>query len=213
MMKPRIACLPNGPYYLLNDMQASPVPNLVRSSGAACATVRGVALCRCGGSRNKPFCDGTHSSNGFTDRKVADSRKNRREVYRGMHITIFDNRAICAHAGHCSDGLKSVFRYGVEPWIDPDGAGVDQVIATIGKCPSGALSYAIEGKEGAAPERPPKVTVTDHGPYDVTGGIELMNVEFGDGASREHYTLCRCGASANKPFCDGSHWRVEFKDP
>src|SRR5213075_1430360 len=169
--KPRIACIPNGPYYLLNDMQASPVPNLVRSSGAACATVRGIALCRCGGSKNKPFCDGTHSSNGFTDRKLADSGKDRREVYRGKGITIFDNRAICAHAGYCSDGLKSVFRYGVEPWIDADGAAVDAVIATIGKCPSGALSYAIEGKEGVPPERSPKVTVTDNGPYAVTGGI------------------------------------------
>jgi len=198
---------------LLNDLQASPVPNLVRSSGAACATVRGIALCRCGGSKAKPFCDGTHSSNGFTDRKLADSRKDRREVYRGKRITIYDNRAICAHAGYCSDGLKSVFRYGVEPWIEPDGAAVDEVIETIGKCPSGALSYAIEGKEGVPPERPPKVTVTDNGPYAVTGGIELVNVEFGDGASREHYTLCRCGASANKPFCDGSHWRVELKDP
>ena len=211
--KPHIACVSNGPYYLLNDMQVLPVPNLVRSSGDACATVRGIALCRCGGSKNKPFCDGTHSTNGFTDRKLADSRKNRREVYRGKRITIFDNRAICAHAGYCSDGLKSVFRYGVEPWIDPDGAAVDEVIATIRKCPSGALSYAIEGKEGVPPERPPKVTVTDNGPYTVTGGVGLMNVEFGDGASREHYTLCRCGASANKPFCDGSHWRVEFKDP
>ena len=211
--KPRIACLPNGPYYLLNDMQASPVPNLVRSSGDACATVRGIALCRCGGSKNKPFCDGTHSTNGFTDRKLADSRKDRREVYRGKRITIFDNRAICAHAGYCSDGLKSVFRYGVEPWIDADGAAVDAVIETIGKCPSGALSYAIEGKEAVPPERSPKVTVTDNGPYAVTGGIDLMNVAFGEGASREHYTLCRCGASASKPFCDGSHWRVEFRDP
>jgi len=211
--KPRIACLPNGPYYLLNDMQASPVPNLVRSSGAACATVRGIALCRCGGSKNKPFCDGTHSTNGFTDGKLADSRKNRREAYRGKRITILDNRAICAHAGYCSDGLKSVFRYGVEPWIDPDGAAVKEVIATIEKCPSGALSYALDGVERRENDGPPKVTVTDHGPYAVTGGIELMNVEFGDGASREHYTLCRCGASANKPFCDGSHWRIEFKDP
>lgn len=211
--KPRLACLANGPYYLLNDLQASPVPNLVRSSGAACATVRGIALCRCGGSKNKPFCDGTHSTNGFTDRKLADSRKNRRESYRGKRITIFDNRAICAHAGYCSDGLKSVFRYGVEPWIDPDAAALDEVIATIEKCPSGALSYAVDGVAQKENERPPKVTVTDNGPYAVTGGIELMNVEFGAGAPREHYTLCRCGASANKPFCDGSHWRVEFKDP
>jgi CDGSH-type Zn-finger protein len=211
--KPRIACLPNGPYYLLNDMQASPVPNLVRASGAACATVRGVALCRCGGSKNKPFCDGTHSTNGFSDRKLADSKANHRDTYRGKAITVFDNRAICAHAGYCSDGLKSVFLYGKEPWIDPDGAGVEEIIATIRKCPSGALSYAIGGVEAEPLPRPPKVVVSDNGPYAVSGGIELMNVEFGDGASREHYTLCRCGASANKPFCDGSHYRVNFRDP
>jgi CDGSH-type Zn-finger protein len=211
--RPRIACMHNGPYYLLNDLQASAVPNLERSSGAACATVRGVALCRCGDSKNKPFCDGTHGTNGFSDRKLADRKANHRDTYRGKSITIFDNRAICSHAGYCSDSLKSVFRYGVEPWIDPDGAAVDEIIATIRKCPSGALSYAIDGTEARMPERPPKVVVTDDGPYAVSGGVELANVEFGEGASREHYTLCRCGASANKPFCDGSHWRIKFRDP
>jgi len=210
---PRIACLPNGPYYLLNDLQASPVPNLVRSSGEACSTVRGVALCRCGGSKNKPFCDGTHSTNGFSDRKLADGSTNKRDAYQGKRITIFDNRAICAHAGYCTDGLKSVFRYGEEPWIDADGATAAEIMATIDKCPSGALSYAIDGVERTEKPRPPKVVVTDNGPYAVQGAIELMNIEFGDGASREHYTLCRCGASANKPFCDGSHWRVAFHDP
>src|SRR5437762_2865774 len=88
---PRIACLPNGPYYLLHEMQPAPVPHLVRSSGAQCATVRGVALCRCGGSKNKPFCDGTHSTIGFSDRRPADGADNRRESYRGKRITIFDN--------------------------------------------------------------------------------------------------------------------------
>jgi CDGSH-type Zn-finger protein len=65
--KPQIACLPNGPYYLLNDLQLAPVPNLRRASGEACATVRGVALCRCGGSNNKPFCDGSHWDVAFRD--------------------------------------------------------------------------------------------------------------------------------------------------
>jgi len=211
--KPRIACLPNGPYYLLHERQPAPVPNLVRSSGAPCATVRGVALCRCGGSKNKPFCDGTHSAIGFSDRRTADGANNRRESYRGRRITIFDNRAVCAHAGFCTDGLKKVFRTGIEPWIDADGAAVDEIVAAIHKCPSGALGYAIDGEEAASPARAPQVLVTDNGPYAVSGGIELMGVQFGDGASREHYTLCRCGASANKPFCDGSHWRVEFRDP
>lgn len=210
---PKIACLPNGPYYLLNDTAPAPVPNLRRASGEACATVRGVALCRCGGSKSKPFCDGTHGAIGFRDRNTADPAKDKRERYAGKRITIFDNRSICAHAGYCTDGLKSVFRMREEPWIDAGGAGVEEIIATIRKCPSGALSYAIDGVEAEAPLRGPMVTVTDNGPYAVTGGIELVGVKFAEGASPEHYTLCRCGASRNKPFCDGSHWDAGFRDP
>jgi CDGSH-type Zn-finger protein len=213
MAPPKIACMRNGPYYLLNDPAAVPVPNLRRSSGQACATVRGIALCRCGGSNNKPFCDGTHGTIGFKDANSADPKKNHRDAYQGKRITIFDNRAICAHSGVCTDNLKSVFLYGEEPWIDPDGAAVEKIVDTIRKCPSGALSYAIDGEEGKPPQREAMVTVTDHGPYAVTGGVELMDVKFGDGASREHYTLCRCGQSNNKPFCDGSHWAANFRDP
>jgi CDGSH-type Zn-finger protein len=189
------------------------VPNLRRASGEACATVRGVALCRCGASKNKPFCDGSHSTIRFSDRNAADPGKDKRKSYAGKRITILDNRALCSHAAFCTDELKSVFRQHDEPWIDPDGAAVEKIIATIRKCPSGALSYAIDGVEAEALERPPMVTVTDNGPYAVAGGVELMGVKFGEGASGEHYTLCRCGASKNKPFCDGSHWDAEFRDP
>jgi CDGSH-type Zn-finger protein len=210
---PKLACLPNGPYYLIHDASPQLVPNLYRESGEPCASVRGIALCRCGGSARKPFCDGTHARIGFKDENTADRSQNRRVAYEGRRITIYDNRAICAHAGICTDKLKSVFRMHAEPWIDADGASAKDIMATIERCPSGALSYAVNGKEAAPPSRPPKVVATNHGPYAVSGGVELMQVEFGDGASREHYTLCRCGASANKPFCDGSHWRVGFKDP
>ena len=211
--QPKIAVGHNGPYFLLNDPAVTPVPNLRRASGAACATVRGVALCRCGASKNKPFCDGSHGAIGFDGANTADPAKNDRRSYAGKGITILDNRAICSHAGHCTDELKSVFRENDDPWIDPDGAAAEAIVATIRKCPSGALSYAIDGVEAEPTDRPPMVTVTDDGPYAVTGGIELLGVEFGEGASTEHYTLCRCGASKNKPFCDGSHWRVGFKDP
>src|SRR6266851_5551316 len=119
---PKIACLPHGPYYLLNDMTAAPVPNLRRANGEPCTTVRGVALCRCGGSRNKPFCDGSHSLIGFKDQRSANATPNRRKSYAGKRISIHDNRGICSHAGFCTDRLKSVFRMGEEPWIDADGA-------------------------------------------------------------------------------------------
>lgn len=209
---PKISCLPNGPYYLLNDMTPTAVPNLCRANGEACAAVRGIALCRCGGSKNKPFCDGTHGTNGFTDRTIADGSQNRRISYIGKRVTIHDNRGICAHAGFCTDRLKTVFRMNQEPWIDPDGASAKEIIETVKKCPSGALSYSIDNVEYRDQDREPLVTVTDDGPYAITGGIELLGVTFVEGASKEHYTLCRCGSSKNKPFCDGSHWDAGFRD-
>ena len=212
-MKPRLAPLPNGPYYLLHDTTPSTVPNLRRQNGDACANVRGIALCRCGGSKNKPFCDGTHSTNGFKSARLADGKLDRRASYEGRRITIHDNRAICAHAGACTDNLKAVFRMKLEPWIDADGASVEEIVATIRRCPSGALSYSLDGVEHRDQEREPMVTVTNHGPYAISGGVELQGATFGEGASREHYTLCRCGASRNKPFCDGTHWSIGFRDP
>jgi CDGSH-type Zn-finger protein len=211
--KPQIRCLTNGPYYLIDDPEPAPVPGLFRENGEACVTARGVALCRCGGSKNKPFCDGTHGTIGFSDRRIAEGNADRRTDYVGKRVTIHDNRGLCAHAGVCTDRLQSVFRMKQEPWIDPDGAAAEEIIETVSRCPSGALSYSVDGVEHRDADRAPRITVTDDGPYAVIGGIELAGVQFGDGASREHYTLCRCGASKNKPFCDGSHWRVGFRDP
>ncbi len=138
--------------------------------------------------------------------------KNHRDSYVGTRIAIHDNRSICAHAGFCTDRLKSVFRMGQDPWVDPNGASAEEIIETVKKCPSGALSFSVDDIEYSEQDREPMVTVTDDGPYAITGGIELIGVTFGEGASKEHYTLCRCGASKNKPFCDGSHWSVGFRE-
>lgn len=212
MEKPRLLCLPNGPYYLLADSTPQTAPYLKNSRGQDCAAVRGVALCRCGGSSNKPFCDGTHGRIGFRDARGTPRAPDARRDYVGRRITIHDNRSICAHAGICTDRLASVFCSGAEPWIDADGAAVEAIVDTIRRCPSGALSYSIDGVEQRDQARPPLVTVTHNGPYAVAGGVELIGVARAQGASTEHYTLCRCGASNNKPFCDGSHWEIGFTD-
>ena len=195
----------NGPYVVKN---LSVVKN---SKGDDLSTKNVVALCRCGGSSNKPFCDGTHAKIEFRSENLADGSKDKRDNYVGRNITIHDNRAICAHAGRCTDGLPTVWRMREEPWIDADGAAVDAIIQTVKKCPSGALSYSIEGVEHHDPDREPMVTVSQNGPYVLTGGIGL-DVPRGEGASTEHYTLCRCGGSKNKPFCDGTHWHIKFED-
>ena len=202
----KITCVPNGPYLLAGGEVV-----LQREGGARLAEAGGVALCRCGGSASKPFCDGTHSRNGFSDRNEPHGGA-RRTAYAGKNITIFDDRSICAHAGFCTDGLNAVFRMNAEPWIEPDAATVQAIAATIAKCPSGALSYALDGAEAPPPVRAPAVTVMRDGPYAVTGSVQL-DAALAEGASREHYTLCRCGGSKNKPFCDGTHWHIGFKDP
>jgi CDGSH-type Zn-finger protein len=87
-------------------------------------------------------------------------------------------------------------------------------------CPSGALSYAIDGierRDDVDQQREPTITVSKDGPYRITGGIPLNNGQGNDeqraqGSSREHYALCRCGQSKNKPFCSGMHWYANFHD-
>jgi len=223
-IKPKILPLPNGPYYLINYMEPKVVENLKNFKGEPLSTTVGIALCRCGKSNRKPFCDGTHSIIGFSSQNVNLNEndtnkltiKNKRRDYVGKEITIHDNRKICSHAKACVNNLPSVFKLGSKPWIDSDGSKMQDIINTVRKCPSGALSYSIDGIEYRDPkeQRDPILTVLKNGPYYITGGIDLIgeNIEFGEGASKEHYTLCRCGTSENKPFCDGTHRTINFKD-
>ena len=101
---------------------------------------------------------------------------------------------------------------GVEPWIDPNGAPVEEIIRVIEMCPSGALSYTLSGEKHDSLERDPSVNLTKDGPYRIVGGIELDDYNDSKPQSKEHQTLCRCGGSKNKPFCDGTHWYIKFED-
>ena len=206
--KKRLSITPaeNGPY-LVNDLES-----LSNSKGSSLETKPKIALCRCGGSANKPFCDGTHAKNGFSSEKTTDGRLDKRDSYQGEQVTVYDNRGICAHAGRCTDGLPAVFRMKEEPWIHPGSASKEELVATVKRCPSGALSHSTGGTEHRDQDREPGIFVSNNGPYVVTGGPELVDTERGEGASTEHFTLCRCGGSKNKPFCDGTHWHIEFQD-
>ncbi len=201
-----ISPLKNGPLLVKN------LQKLFNSRGEIIETKQNMTLCRCGASKTKPFCDGMHKSVGFIDEKSKNRVANKRETYKGSSITIHDNRGICSHAGFCTDNLPNVFRLGTEPWIDPEGAEIKEIKRVIKMCPSGALSYTGKKTETNEFFEEAEIIVSKNGPYYVRGGMEVQNADFFDGASKEHFTLCRCGKSNNKPRCDGEHWYAAFKD-
>ncbi len=212
-----IRCQPNGPYLVAN------VDAVTNWLGERLSFPPQMALCRCGKSAIKPLCDGTHAEIGFTSDKDPQRVPDQVDSYAGQQVSILDNRGTCQHSGRCTDRLPTVFRLGREPFIAPSGARMDEIVRTVRDCPSGALSFAVDGAEARDAvdyhgTREPAIEVSKDGPYRVTGGVRLTDGDDRDeprnqGSSREHYALCRCGLSQNKPFCSGMHWYVGFADP
>ena len=129
------------------------------------------------------------------------------ESYKGKHLTVFFDSTRCIHSRNCVLGLPQVFRANVDgPWIAPDNAVAEDLTALIRSCPSGALSY--QRHDGAAPESAPPVNVArvlENGPLAIHADLHI------DGHQPTfRAVLCRCGASQNKPYCDGSHKQAGF---
>jgi CDGSH-type Zn-finger protein/truncated hemoglobin YjbI len=211
-----IRCVLNGPYLVTN---AEAVRDWL---GQEIQATPELALCRCGESAIKPVCDGACASSRFTDKEDPKRVPDKRDTYEGVQLTVYDNRGICQHSGFCTDRLKTVFHTD-GPFVTASGGRMDEIIRAVRDCPSGALSFAIDGVEARAQvdwdgERAPAIEVSKDGPYRITGGIPLTDhygepVKRAEGSSLEHYALCRCGHSQNKPFCSGMHWYIEFRDP
>ena len=170
------------------------------------------ALCRCGRSSTKPFCDDTCSKITWDSAEVADRapRAEGARVFRGTGVAMSDNHSFCTHAGFCGDRFTSVWQM-IRKTDDPEVRY--QLKAMIDRCPSGTLAHAPD-PESPDEEPPfvPRIGVVRNGPFWVRGGIR---VESADGSAyevRNRVTLCRCGGSDNKPFCDGTHWENGFTD-
>lgn len=204
--RPEIKPSQHGPLLVTN------VDTLINSKGEPLPTRPEMALCRCGNSKNKPFCDGTHARVGFISDRDPEHTPDGVVDYAGAEITVHFNRLQCSTAEECARGLPKVFQHGAKPWIQPDQESADKIIEVIRRCPSGALRYTYRGTTGPSHSHPPSIRVRKDGPYEVRGGVPLRSAFWMEQASRQIYTLCRCGASRNKPFCDGSHRRIKFKD-
>lgn len=126
-----------------------------------------------------------------------------RKEYSNGEITVVWQSGICIHSGKCVQGLGKVFDPKRSPWIDMSQATSDEIVAQVGKCPSGALSIKDADTKSTPPEAP-KVQLMPGGPLVFKGDCEVVD-EQGQTHHKKNVAFCRCTKSANFPYCDGSH--------
>jgi CDGSH-type Zn-finger protein/uncharacterized Fe-S cluster protein YjdI len=133
--------------------------------------------------------------------------------YEGKEIIVRYDAKRCIHAGECVRGLPSVFDPDRRPWVDPAGAAPEVVAEVVMRCPTGALHFE---RPGGGPGEPvgesASITVDPDGPLFLRGDIEVLAADGTVILRDTRAALCRCGASKEKPLCDGSHSVASFRD-
>jgi CDGSH-type Zn-finger protein len=184
--------------------------------GESFETKESFALCRCGQSATKPYCDGSHVRVGFDGTETAskESYAAQSTEQRGPSLTLSDAQPLCAYARFC-DVAGQVWNL-----VEQEGAQAAEMTAQeAGLCPSGRLVVRDRQTDSAIePEFSPSIGIVSDpaqglaGPIWVRGGIAVTAADGEIYEVRNRVTLCRCGASANKPFCDASHASVGFTE-
>jgi CDGSH-type Zn-finger protein len=223
----KIIIMPNGSYHIHGEIPLVHKTQVVSEYGEpltwkkdrdySAHNIEGrdfYALCRCGQSQNKPFCDGTHRKVGFDGAETADTGSSETRSHmltRGTHIAVYKDTSLCMQAGFCgfADAGMSMLL------ADTQDTKIRALVtAMVERCPSGALTYRIEeGEEKIEPDLPVQIAVTTEitsegpieGPLWVTGNISIERSDGQPLETRNRVTLCNCGSSCNKPLCDGTH--------
>ena len=167
-------------------------------------------LCRCGQSDNKPFCDGSHRQASFDGEVTADRGPSaeRRKTMVGTGVVMTDDAGLCSAGDFCGVRYTNVWKM-IKKTDDPEVRA--RLKRMVENCPSGRLQFSEEeGGEAIEPEYAPSIAAVPDGPLWVRGMIAVTAPDGETYEVRNRVTLCRCGASMNKPFCDGSHKRTGF---
>ena len=133
-------------------------------------------------------------------------------VYRNEQIAVYWEPKLCTHLGNCFRGLPEVFQPGSHPWVRVEAASPDAIAAAVLSCPTGALHF--ERLDGGPPESQEGTTTIQarpNGPLNVRGPVRLEGPDGQVIREDTRLSLCRCGASENKPFCDATHRRIGFQ--
>lgn len=132
--------------------------------------------------------------------------------YKNDDITVSWKPKTCIHAKHCWTNLIQVFNPKNRPWVNMDGATTGRIKKQVEACPSGALSYVSNEKEDLEEAyTETKIEALENGPLLIYGTLKVTNSDGSLEVKNKTTAFCRCGASKNKPYCDGAHIGVEFK--
>lgn len=132
--------------------------------------------------------------------------------YSNGEVTIVWQPDMCIHSAICFRGLPEVFNPRERPWIKPEGATTQEIVDRVKMCPSGALSYFMNGEENKEEAHlEATIEAMPNGPLLVYGTLKLKDKNGEQTLENKTTALCRCGQSNNKPFCDGTHVKVKFE--
>jgi uncharacterized Fe-S cluster protein YjdI len=132
--------------------------------------------------------------------------------YTNNEVTVVWEAEKCIHSAICVKNLPNVFLPNEKPWIKIDAASTEDLVSTIKKCPSGALSFYMNNEDEKTSESlETKVEVLENGPLLVYGTVKVTHRDGREETKNKTTAFCRCGASQNKPFCDGAHVKEEFR--
>jgi CDGSH-type Zn-finger protein len=222
----RIVVLPDGPYVVYGQVPlgrkvkvVSPEhdDSLTWQRTESITTEETYALCRCGRSRSKPFCDGSHARTGFDGTETAKTGSYASRMWRseGTGISVRRVGSLCMHAAFCVGSTKQL-----DEWL-PDTGDTDRrahVMGMIEHCPSGSYTYAIAPDDEAnEPDLPQGISVIEEehrlaSGLWVTGEVPIQRADGLPWEDRNRVMLCRCGQSGNKPLCDGTHRSIGFRE-
>jgi CDGSH-type Zn-finger protein len=221
----RITVSENGPYVVSGWIPLAKLTISADADGYPVSYVEGkeypltetYALCRCGKSQSKPFCDGTHAKIRFDGTEIASRSAylTRAREIDGPDLKLTDVPDLCNHAGFClrASGVGNLTR------SSDDAEAKRLAIEEAGNCTSGRLvAWHKESEKSIEPEFEPSIALVEEphkgcsGPLWVRGNVPVASSDGGDYEVRNRVALCRCGASSNKPFCDGSHMVIRFTD-
>ncbi|MGZ4149742.1 MAG: CDGSH iron-sulfur domain-containing protein [Actinomycetota bacterium] len=216
---PAVEIVANGPYRVKGGVPLARTAQVETEYGEPVdwapfeplETPEPVELCRCGLTATQPFCDHACDTNGFDGTEVAahGTYAERAYPYRGDGLTLHDERTLCSTAGYCGDRFTNVWAM-IGKTDDPE---IRERIRHMTRlCPSGRIVTQPEGEGMEEPDFEPSIGAVKDGPFWVRGRIPVVGADGTPYEVRNRETLCRCGHSRNKPFCDGSHKDVGFAD-